>query len=217
MSSSEYSGIPFAVGTVTGGRSWSVDTMGRLVGSYGQVWRPGENVARCPKDCSGVEEKCSCGFYAYHAPESLYGNDGTYGVIEGYGVVVVGTAGFRCSKARVIGLYVPKHRRAIIERNYPSVPLVEKRKHLRGLLRGEGIPTPEALGDEFWTTGAQPLRSPDYGAVTFQWPSASGMQRGSSFSIPAMSLGDLTYYTDPPKKPEPAAAIEAAADEGGDV
>lgn len=214
MSSNEYSGLPFAVGTVTGGRSWTVDTMGRLVGNYGQIWRPGENVAVCPKNCAGVEEKCTCGFYAYHAPGDSY--EDAFGVIEGYGIVVVGTQGFRCSKARIIGLHVDKDKRALVARNYPDIPLLDKRKQVKGLLRREGIPTPEALGDEFWTLGAKPLTAPDAGMfITVpqgMWITADATWTGS----PASST--FTFTSAPPKPSSLAPAIEPEPDlnEGSD-
>lgn len=44
----ECSGPEFAVGSLRGVHTWSVDRLGRLVGiSYPQVWTPGENVATC--------------------------------------------------------------------------------------------------------------------------------------------------------------------------
>ena len=47
---SQFDGIDFAVGVVTGARSFEVDELGRLTGvNYKQVWRPGENVAECRK------------------------------------------------------------------------------------------------------------------------------------------------------------------------
>jgi hypothetical protein len=44
----ECSGPEFAVGSLRGVRTWSVDRLGRLTGvSYTQVWTPGENTASC--------------------------------------------------------------------------------------------------------------------------------------------------------------------------
>lgn len=48
MTATEFAGLDFAVGTVTGVRSFSVDKLGRLTGvTFRKVWRPGENQAVC--------------------------------------------------------------------------------------------------------------------------------------------------------------------------
>jgi hypothetical protein len=50
---------------------------------------------------------CPCGFYAYWRPEnhSQVGGDVlAQGVIEGWGRTLIGDAGFRCEKARIVGL-----------------------------------------------------------------------------------------------------------------
>lgn len=157
---SDFSGIPFAAGTITGLRAWGIDDYGRLVGGYGQVWRPGENVAECPKGCEGIEEACTCGFYAYHSVNSDYGH--AEGVIEGYGVVVVGSKGFRCAKARIVGVRIrddAKHR-VKVARNYPDLNIVQRKRDLYDLLRYEGQPTPETMGDDFWTMDTKPLQAP---------------------------------------------------------
>lgn len=47
----------------------------------------------------------SCGFYAYFGDENKYAQPGRIsGVIEGYGVVHLGTNGFRAEKAKVVAL-----------------------------------------------------------------------------------------------------------------
>jgi len=52
------------------------------------------------------EMGCTCGYYAYfyngYNPHHCQGN--ALGIIEGFGVMTVGTRGFRCSKARIRAL-----------------------------------------------------------------------------------------------------------------
>lgn len=73
--------------------------------------------------CDGLDPKCACGFYAYHSGRNSYGVSGpglrVDGVIEGYGKVILGPAGYRAQKARVVALMLPspsdavKHRMAL--------------------------------------------------------------------------------------------------------
>lgn len=63
---SEFAGYGFAVGTVVGLRSFSVDHLGRLTGvSILQVWLPGDNESACKKPSDG-------GYYST-ALQTLYG------------------------------------------------------------------------------------------------------------------------------------------------
>jgi len=220
--SSDFAGkdVPdFAVGSMTAARFWSMDKYGRLVGHYGQVWRPGENVARCPSSCAGIEADCTCGFYGYHDIDHVIGyssDEYLVGVIEAYGVVVVGGKGLRCSKAKVIGLHATtSFQRAAVARYYPETPLVSV-KRLRKLLRyNDWLPEPDA---DFWTRDTQPLRAPEHYAkggtlgtgVTFYWTQGgnvavtnSGQVIGYSGSTawPSMSKPSHTtsnYAFDPP-------------------
>lgn len=51
-------------------------------------------------------EKCECGFYAFTSeddPEYMQAGR-VLGIIEGYGETLIGTRGFRCSKARILAL-----------------------------------------------------------------------------------------------------------------
>lgn len=48
MSAEEFGGFGFAAGVVRGTRSFDIDKLGRLTGVYyKQVWKPGENEAKC--------------------------------------------------------------------------------------------------------------------------------------------------------------------------
>lgn len=81
----------------------------------------------------GLDE-CEHGFYAYYQDKSdgyYYSNEPVIvGIIEGYGDTIVGTKGFRCSKAKIVALSL-QHRgpwelservRELIEVNY-GVPV----------------------------------------------------------------------------------------------
>lgn len=60
---SEFSGCDLALGSVHGVRQWGVDDLGRLSGvSHSNfVWRPGENVARCPRRRTAACKAGECG------------------------------------------------------------------------------------------------------------------------------------------------------------
>jgi len=75
-------------------------------------------------DPNKIRPDCTCGFYAYHNFEKLRENSTPYhqrklylempgavsvfGVIKGYGDTVVGTHGFRSSKAEIVALTMPQ-------------------------------------------------------------------------------------------------------------
>lgn len=73
---------------------------------------------------------CNCGFYAYYDGSNDYydpekhGPDLITGVMEGWGEVLIGARGFRCTRARIVALCIPeKHAsREMILAHYPSVP-----------------------------------------------------------------------------------------------
>lgn len=51
---------------------------------------------------------CNCGFYGFLDGSTDYASDSrASGIVEGFGMVTVGTRGFRASKARIIALYMP--------------------------------------------------------------------------------------------------------------
>lgn len=71
--------------------------------------------------------ECRHGFYAYVEGSNDYHNHGEiFGVIQGYGEVMVGVRGFRCMKARILALHVKSsvglERAALIAGHYPRVP-----------------------------------------------------------------------------------------------
>lgn len=172
----------YAAGVVTGTRSFNVDRLGRLIGvSFPTVWLPGENLARCLEHrdplaylySSGnrrVREaqrpahslaECGHGFYGYYEGSNDYYEPGrVMGVVEAYGETVIGTRGFRASKARIVALHMPSelsigtHR--LVARNYPDVPVFDSFDAMVAEFPpddgGEGIsPANDA---DFWTREA---------------------------------------------------------------
>lgn len=138
---SEFSDRPFVAGSLIGIRAFK-PVGDRLVapvqGTW--LWRPGENVAAClpalswplastpTQDHRAGSMGCRCGFYAYfqagYNPHTRPGD--IFGLIEGYGVVTVGTRGFRCEKARIVALIapdVPDFDLGFVFANYPDVPV----------------------------------------------------------------------------------------------
>lgn len=74
---------------------------------------------RAPDRCDGVRQSCGCGFWAYETFTNWFGVHGTgsgmfggstpwvMGVIHGFGRMVIGTKGFRASKAVIAALVMP--------------------------------------------------------------------------------------------------------------
>lgn len=106
----------FAVGSVKGVRWWNLgldQDCTELLGAWGP-WVPGENTAACD---SGKHRppaaRCGCGFWAYWLMDALPDMVRTLsvpvlGVVEGFGTTVIGEKGFRCAKARILGLHLPR-------------------------------------------------------------------------------------------------------------
>lgn len=130
----EFASLGFAVGVVRGVRSFAVDDLGRLTGiNYKQTWKPGENAAECRAeqrkefgDFGKHLPDCVCGFYAYYDGSNDYRSEGKTitGVVEGWGSTVIGSRGFRCSKAKIVALHIPDSvkRSGVVARNYADVP-----------------------------------------------------------------------------------------------
>lgn len=117
-----------------GARSFMLTEAGRLTGIvFKQEWLPGVNYAECRRVESapvmyfapvGVVaptvpvqvpayvqphemDTCPHGFYAYFDGSNDYARPAAVsGVIEGYGTVLLGSRGFRCTKARIVALQV---------------------------------------------------------------------------------------------------------------
>lgn len=160
--SKEFSGVDFAIGSVFGHRIFGVNIKGELEPvSQSGPWFPGENVAVCKKHPSKNQvepkrddeeysdynkriaewrndhdfEDCEHGFYAYfdgHDNGYTYNKMHVSGVIEAYGEVLVGTKGFRATKAKVVALSIApvdglwRLEEFVVDRlraNYPKVPI----------------------------------------------------------------------------------------------
>lgn len=83
-------------------------------------WAPGVNHAAClahpdgppPHDPARVPERaCGCGYWAYwNIQASQVHRNGAlpvFGVIKGFGKTLTGPHGFRCAKARILGVHLP--------------------------------------------------------------------------------------------------------------
>lgn len=148
----QFAGLGFAPGVVRGARAFSVDDIGRLAGVVFReaYWMPGVNTAECLKGTAHDPfnwrrfpnfflpapeqphsfEICHCGFYGYYDGSNDYaprGNALVSGVIEGWGETLIGTRGFRCSKARIVALTIhqdtPPRIAAQIRDHYWDAPL----------------------------------------------------------------------------------------------
>lgn len=162
---SDFGDFEFAAGSLYGHRMWLPGPDGALCGMTYSLspWTSGLNEAQClafkthcPCEVCATWERFqfpepehiaahTCGFYAYYrGMESMYSisNAARYcphGVIEGFGLTVVGTKGFRCTKARIKGLYIPR----------PGLP-PEMLEHVAG--HYQDIPqfdSPDALYEAF--------------------------------------------------------------------
>jgi hypothetical protein len=73
---------------------------------------------------------CGCGFYGYYDGSNDYHKpERVSGIVEGYGEVVIGTRGFRATKARLIALTIPESvsfpLATRVRRNYRDVPFYD--------------------------------------------------------------------------------------------
>jgi hypothetical protein len=122
------------------------------------AWRDGEMEGTCDSFYHGAGPVgsiiCRCGFYSFHEPEGAreyyYGEHiGMLGVIEAYGHVTIGNRGMRSSKARLVGLVVPRTRwRKKVKRsqheemlkNYPSAATFQTLEEAAAAFRINGRP-----------------------------------------------------------------------------
>lgn len=115
--------------------SWPVPVdEGKLIGAREVLWQTGTMDAYCQVALydtlfrfsqgsstfdellsepfhSAPDENCSCGIYAYWQADKWPGISPSgfpvMGVVEGSGPTIIGTLGFRTSRARIVGLHVP--------------------------------------------------------------------------------------------------------------
>lgn len=172
----------FAPGVVTGTRSFDVDKLGRLLGvAYAAVWLPGENQAKCmdrsydfaysstlrpewrvmesgrPPHSMTV---CGHGLYGYYEGSNDYYSPGrVMGVVEAYGETIIGTRGFRASKARIVALHIPEEvssaQRGLIVRNYPDVAVFDSFEAMVAEFPADdaGNGLNPSTDPDFWTRG----------------------------------------------------------------
>ena len=73
---------------------------------------------------------CGCGFYGYYdGSNDYYKPERVSGIVEGYGEVVIGTRGFRATKARLVALTIPETvpfpLASRVRRNYRDIPVYD--------------------------------------------------------------------------------------------
>ena len=71
-------------------------------------------------------DACSHGFYGYYEGSNDYYREGmVMGVVEAFGEVVIGSRGFKSTKAKLLALYIPDSvdykKAALVKRNYKDV------------------------------------------------------------------------------------------------
>jgi len=112
-------------------------------------------------------EDCQCGFYAYtdsvHAEvksQTRNGVEPALGIIKGTGRTLIGTKGFRCEKAEIVGFRDPTRggaktdvwrvqQLANLRRVYPDVPILDNRAALLEFAPLTNT-LPDPSTDEFW-------------------------------------------------------------------
>jgi hypothetical protein len=150
MAGSEFAARSFYDVPLTGIRAFSIYSDPWLVrrgdwlcgAMMAWTWKPGENVAACSVNPAPPHEvaakTCGCGFHAYFDGHNSYMEwFKVAGIIEGYGLLTVGTRGFRASKARIVALIQPqgiapdrtrfrypdKRFNQMCRQHYPNVPV----------------------------------------------------------------------------------------------
>lgn len=117
---SKHKAIPFAFGSLTGLRSFRVETNGSLNGvHFSQRYHGGENVAYCGAGLSSTTRVegtwhhiavswCRCGIYAYYDGQDAYAQHHTVsGIVQGYGKCTYGRNGFRAEKMKLLAIINP--------------------------------------------------------------------------------------------------------------
>jgi len=112
--------VELVVGSVFGVRGWDRDKYGRLVPVSVDAgpFKPGVNTGTCfgarIRDHNMFD--CACGYYAYFSDNTAAAVHGEIGgIIEGTGITVVGSEGFRAEKAELKALVVRPHDIAIYQ------------------------------------------------------------------------------------------------------
>lgn len=144
----EFEGVGLTIEPFRGVRAWHTNEHGSLTGiTYHYPWTLGENLAGCIRTSAADSDALPAvpdhaiedcvhgnghGFYAYWDGSNNYRSIGRVeGVIEGFGRVVVGSRGFRATKARIVALFVPgvylasRERYELMKTVYWAVPFFD--------------------------------------------------------------------------------------------
>ena len=217
MTGGEFTGPALAAGTVLGVRAFDIDSLGRLRGvTHADVFRPGENIARCratpqgrwvyvpggmtwppdePREHHPGSADCGCGYWAhYDGTHSYESTPRASAIIEGYGLVTLGTSGFRAGKARLVALVPPAHlpvAARVADLYGPAgVPIYRTladalTEHPVTHPRRDPLPHPDTHPD-FWALDEQPRTDPSFHvqaainmAASLRWFSPGGVVRSS--------------------------------------
>ena len=213
----DFTGPALAAGTVLGVRAFDIDNLGRLRGvTHADVFRPGENIARCratpqgrwtyvpggmtwppdePREHHPGSADCECGYWAhYDGTHSYESTPRASAIIEGYGLVTLGTSGFRAGKARLVALVPPAHlpvAARVADLYGPAgVPIYRTladalTEHPVTHPRRDPLPHPDTHPD-FWALDEQPRTDPSFHvqaainmAASLRWFSPGGVVRSS--------------------------------------
>ena len=180
----EFSDRPFVAGSIVGLRSFRVDSLhvwrpGENVGEckrYEEARKAREARAQLghlqhvrhsgssvfvgmPHEVGSLA--CKCGFYAYFDTGKNDWHGGAqgeiYGVVSGYGIVTVGSRGFRAQKAKLLGLVARRKLGNVSQlvADLYGVPLFGSKQEAveRFPLTPPPLPNP-ATDDDFWTRSA---------------------------------------------------------------
>lgn len=123
---------------------------------YGKKRKPTKVEPEQPK--KHTMASCACGFYGYYDGSNDYHGKGRVsGVIEGYGETLIGTRGFRCSRARIIALSingkVEDRLAGLIRRNYSGIPMFDSFKSMVAEFPADGgeLAVSPTSDPQFWT------------------------------------------------------------------
>jgi hypothetical protein len=152
--------VQLVAGSLYGLRAFLLNHDGTLTSPirYDFHWKNGEVEAECNSlpflGHKIGSQVCFCGFYSYHTVEHAqayyYGPDASImGVIEGYGHVTIGSKGMRTSKARIVGLVVPRtfwrgkvkdERHELVLKNYPDAATFQNLNAMASAFKINGRP-----------------------------------------------------------------------------
>ena len=195
------------VGTLDAGARWAAAHDGCIrpvLSGTREALEPGENAARCLasykaywplEDFEDVHEvphaPCGCGFWAYWALGAKQVNPpSAVGIIKGYGHVIEGDAGFRCSHATIAALHLPNW-------DEPAALALEDRYQVP-VYQGLGAmlamhPAPDGqppLSDEYFARGVRAVQNNAAGGIVQRGASAGSMAAAMrGMAVPCAGCG----------------------------